>query len=704
MIEIYLALALLGAGTLFSKRKEEKKSTEKNVKEIIEKEAVSSTKCQKVVPRSFTDFLDANTKALYEEAVDKACPSKNCNLRKKDNQFSDPENDSDNENREDFIVSPLTGAKISIDEFMEDDSGKKMLPYFGGKLKQNTSDTAFDNKLRTHTGVDKFTDYHKKENKPMFKPEKNLSFINGTPNKTNFYRERTNISQFQNNVLPFKQVSVLPGLNKRGEGVSGEGGFHNPKIRDVALANYKSIDELRVGNKKQTTHTLPTSSGANLVSNRGKQSQVAKNKPETTFEHGHDRLFTTIGNVIKYALRENFVATDNGKKQSREEFGSAGAVVVKPRNIETTQESRRHVYENYGVRNVTIQHKWETNGDTADYGKSSFVAGPNERDTTKDNIHISNIGSVVKSLSAPLLDIMKTTRKENTIGNPRPEGNMNAQIPKKQTVYDTNDIARTTIKETLIHNERKGTVTGPQKLTVYDPNDVAKTTIKETLIHNDRLGNVGMQKPKIKIYDYDTAPKVTIRNTLEETDFNTNLKTVRDKSTTRVLDKVKTTVRETTEDNVHSGNVKYTLDGGYQIDPADAPATQKQYLSDIEYTGGANTYQAAPRTDHAERNARLNLNKQSIAKGRKPMGSNVKIWNGKEVMNVLNKRQLACINAERVEKGKVYQEIPSNKGKTYTNLRVNLSNDHVQSLIDPEILNAYNENPYTHSLSSYAYA
>ena len=94
-----------------------------------------------------------------------------------------------------------------------------------------------------------------------------------------------------------------------------------------------------------------------------------------------------------------------------------------------------------------------------------------------------------------------------------------------------------------------------------------------------------------------------------------------------------------------------------------------------------NTYQEAPRTDYAERNARLNLNKQSIAKGRKPMGSNVKIWNGKEVMNVLNKRQLACVNAERVEKGKVYQEIPSNKGKTYTNLRVNLSNDHVQVLL-----------------------
>ena len=41
-------------------------------------------------------------------------------------------------------------------------------------------------------------------------------------------------------------------------------------------------------------------------------------------------------------------------------------------------------------------------------------------------------------------------------------------------------MARTTIKETTIHNSREGNVKGPEKLTVYDPIDVAKTTIKET--------------------------------------------------------------------------------------------------------------------------------------------------------------------------------------------------------------------------------
>ena len=49
-------------------------------------------------------------------------------------------------------------------------------------------------------------------------------------------------------------------------------------------------------------------------------------------------------------------------------------------------------------------------------------------------------------------------------------------------VHDANDILRTTIKETNIHDTRTGNVNGPNKITVYDPNDIMRTTIKETNI------------------------------------------------------------------------------------------------------------------------------------------------------------------------------------------------------------------------------
>ena len=96
---------------------------------------------------------------------------------------------------------------------------------------------------------------------------------------------------------------------------------------------------------------------------------------------------------------------------------------------------------------------------------------------------------------APVQDLLKTSKKENFIGNARP-GNWCSNT-KKMTVHDVNDIARTTIKETNIHNNRSGNMNGPNKLTVYDPNDIARTTIKETNIHNNKTGNLsGPSKSK----------------------------------------------------------------------------------------------------------------------------------------------------------------------------------------------------------------
>ena len=40
---------------------------------------------------------------------------------------------------------------------------------------------------------------------------------------------------------------------------------------------------------------------------------------------------------------------------------------------------------------------------------------------------------------------------------------MNAQMPSKMTIYYPNDVARTTIKETNIHNNHEGFVKGEIK-------------------------------------------------------------------------------------------------------------------------------------------------------------------------------------------------------------------------------------------------
>ena len=105
---------------------------------------------------------------------------------------------------------------------------------------------------------------------------------------------------------------------------------------------------------------------------------------------------------------------------------------------------------------------------------------------------------------------MKRTKKENIEGNPNKEGYISANLPSKLTVYDPNDVARTTIKETNIHNEREGNIAGPEKLTIYDPNDIAKTTIKETTIIN-KLETQIKGATKLTVYDPNDLPKTTMK-------------------------------------------------------------------------------------------------------------------------------------------------------------------------------------------------
>ena len=73
----------------------------------------------------------------------------------------------------------------------------------------------------------------------------------------------------------------------------------------------------------------------------------------------------------------------------------------------------------------------------------------NERDITSTRVYQGNLTSLIKSIAAPVIDMIKITKKEEFIDNPRHFGNMGIQIPSKQTIYDPNDIAKTTIKESF---------------------------------------------------------------------------------------------------------------------------------------------------------------------------------------------------------------------------------------------------------------
>jgi len=126
----------------------------------------------------------------------------------------------------------------------------------------------------------------------------------------------------------------------------------------------------------------------------------------------------------------------------------------------------------------------------ADYGKSSIEIRPNERNETSERVIATNLqpadtGQVIQ----PFEDIARPTRRAETVGNIRQTGTpvrYEGGAPMV-TVWDPQDIARTTVKETTIYLDRPGIAapdSAPTRLKVYDPDDIARPTQKQQLSAN----------------------------------------------------------------------------------------------------------------------------------------------------------------------------------------------------------------------------
>jgi len=254
--------------------------------------------------------------------------------------------------------------------------------------------------------------------------------------------------------------------------------------------------------------------------------------------------------------------------------------------------------------------------------------------------HQSNLTSAVKSITAPLLDIMRVNKKEYTVMHGRPMGNLQNTNPSKMTIYDPNDVARTTIKETLIHDSRLGNLKGAEKNIVYDPNDVARTTMRETTESKGKTGNVG---------------------NIQNSDAYKNIKV-----------DMRTTDRQLTSDNQYYGIGNNAAD--------------KQMLYDDKY------------------NATINEVRDILLKERKPTKTSVKLYNEIDHTHLNpNKSKLECDQRNTRETGNlggIMNEIPTTERLNITKDRRVYKND-VSNRISPDILDAINNNPYSQPLNSF---
>jgi hypothetical protein len=146
-------------------------------------------------------------------------------------------------------------------------------------------------------------------------------------------------------------------------------------------------------------------------------------------------------------------------------------------------------YGGAGFRNADMTTYTSANTDApeADYGRSAIEIRPNERNVTGERVMGLNlVPADAGTVPVHYTDDARPTRRAEMVGTIRQTGTPvgYASGAPAITVWDPNDVARTTVKEGTIFWDVLGiasAASAPTKLKVYDPDDIAKPTQKSQL-------------------------------------------------------------------------------------------------------------------------------------------------------------------------------------------------------------------------------
>jgi len=492
-----------------------------------------------------------------------------------------------------MVRSSLTGELIPVERFTQNNQGISMQPMFGGSVTQNMDhDKASLSLDRLNGAADMFGG--KRELRPMFERQSELSNVYGMQNQTDRMLEHIVAPRSRNNDFPIPRQMVGPGI----------GSYDAAPQDNIALEERKHVlprttDELRVETNPKVTYEAPVLEGQK-GRNRGSFSRFAKNAPETTFERTAANNFTTTGARIKPRKRPDHVELrDTTRPDTHVDYsGPAYAKTAGERGrAKASHEPFRQKLE--GTQANPAAATDVGRGERFDHGKGSILIYGNNRDVTGAKTHKSNVTSVVKALMAPLQDVVRASKKEYTAeAHSEPVG-VQPQMPSKPTLYDPNDVARTTIKQTNLYNAHGAgslQVTA-KKPRVYDSDAVARTTVRETT-GNPAHGveeSAGFKGSAAKgvVYDPDAIARTTVKEATLAEAPHANVRQVAYRSAAYDPDDVaRTTVKEATLAGAPDANVRQVAYKSTAYDP-DAVARTTVKEATLAEAPDANVRQSA---------------------------------------------------------------------------------------------------------------
>ena len=405
-------------------------------------------------------------------------------------------------------VFSLSGSYVESSDFTHNN----MVPFYRSKMGSGTgvktNESLLDNMVGSYNNMIKKT-----EQAPLFKPETSINWANGMPNMDEFYLSRTNAGMTMNNVKPFESVMVAPGLNK-GYDNSGSGGFNSGmESRDTWMD--KNVDELRVATNPKTTYTLDNLEGPvkSLIGNVGVQAPVNKNLPDTFYELGPERYFTTPTESKGPMSHSIEMIKNQHREGTTTEYSGIPTALVKQNGYVTKnyEETKRQILPTSDITICNASGKGGYEG--LNNIQKSHTTYINNR-SINENIPMINVSNTIGSILAPIVDLLRPNKRDEMSKNPRIYGNGKCGV---NSSYVANQTVAPTIKETTIYtpNSFQGPLNG---IGGYATQEIQLNQKQETVYSS--YGNIGGSANNLGAKDYSADYRQTNNELKEATTYN----------------------------------------------------------------------------------------------------------------------------------------------------------------------------------------
>lgn len=464
-MEAAVLLGLIGTGYLVNKSNEEGQPQEVNINRQINFPNGDNIYNSEEIDKN-EKMIQSKLESNYEEAHNKH--SKLVNPLDPKRNLSFPQKDF-KEGYDKLTYSNATGGYICQDDFLTNDQGVSVAPYFAGSGPNiNFDDTRALS--RTQGGEDFYQ--NKREVETMFCPQRNLGNVHGGEFRGD--ESRYNQSMYVTSERPFEQETVGP--------IDIKSGFNGDVYR--AIAEKRGVDNLRTANNPKLNFEGKILSGKS-ISKRGEEGVVFQHNPEKFYQNSPDRYFTTVGAVTERTLRPEQIIPDTNRMHfNKQEMGPAAPAVMNAGEERPSfKKSLKRQFGTDTVRNATVENPFVA----TDFHKQGYRALPNERDVTTLRTYDSNIKSEFSQQTMGLQDDLKSTKKQTTINS---KNNGYVQNTLVNSTMGLQDNLKTTKKQTTINSKNNGYISNLGFENRTSGYESPETTTKDTNLY-DYTGNAG---------------------------------------------------------------------------------------------------------------------------------------------------------------------------------------------------------------------